>query len=134
MTLFKLKSCVSNRAVLALPLFLFFLMGSVVPTACAADKLSRQLWDAVTYLKSVPEIAWIEIEKRNIIIGWSGYPSKFSAINKTAAKKVSRKVRTEVRIYSVKQEQKGWRPGKDAPAHLCHSLGQKGRVKFSNCR
>ncbi len=129
----KTKLC-RHPAILALSLFFFSLSLTAGNFASGADKQSRTLWNALTYLKSVPEISWLEIEGSNIIIGWNGYSSNFSAINRTAAKKASRKVPGEIRIYSVNANQKGWRPKKDAPAHLCHSLGKGGRLQFTNCR
>ncbi|QPJ60605.1 MAG: hypothetical protein G3M70_01365 [Candidatus Nitronauta litoralis] len=118
----------------ALFLLLFFLVAFGPSPAFGGDKQSRKLWKSLTYLKSVPEISWIEVDGKNIILGWNGYPPNFSRINRTAAKKVSRKVRGEIKVYSVKEHLKGWRPKKDALAHLCHSLGEGGRLKFTNCR
>ncbi len=111
-----------------------FFLAAPVPVHADATNAEGKLWAAVTYLKSVPEIGWIEIAGQDIILGWEGYPPRFSLINKVAARKASKSVRGEVRVYSVKAIMKGWRPAEDAPPHLCHSSAEGGRLKFSNCR
>lgn len=103
-------------------------------TAQPAGADEKKLWEALTYLKSVPEIGWMEIEGRNVVLGWEGYPAQFARMNKIAAKKASKRVRGEVRIYSVKAVMKGWRPAENAPPHLCHTEAKAGRLTFSNCR
>lgn len=117
----------------SLPGVLFFLMLLSAPVkAAGADE--GKLWEALTYLKSVPEIGWMEIEGRNVILGWEGYPAQFARMNKIATKKASKRVGGEVRLYSVKSMMKGWRPAEDAPPYLCHSEAKAGRLIFSNCR
>lgn len=134
MLLFNQKTPNNFPAIPSLLLLLFFLVAAWQTPAFADNKQSRKIWNALIYLKSVPEISWIEVEGNTIILGWKGYPTNFSRINRTAAKKVSRKVRGEIKVYSVKEHLKGWRPKKDALAHLCHSLGKGGRLMFTNCR
>lgn len=133
MLLFKKMTLFRQPAIFTLLISLFFLTTVATTQAFGADKQSRKLWDALTYLKSVPEIAWIEVDDSHIILGWKGYSPNFSTINRTVAKKASRKVRGDVKVYSVKENLKGWRPKKDAPAHLCYSLGKGGRLQFTNC-
>ncbi len=115
-------------------LTVFFLMVAMLSPVEAADGKHNKLWEAITYLKSVPEIAWIEIERDLIILGWDGYPARFSRINRTAAKRASKRVRGKIHVYSVKGDHRGWRPDKNEEGHLCRSTAKGGRLTFSNCR
>ncbi|CCQ89315.1 exported hypothetical protein [Nitrospina gracilis 3/211] len=108
----------------------------LLPVSTYAREL-RQPWqiliDSVTYLRGLPEVAWVRVEGHHVLIGWTEPPRRFRAINLTAAKYASRALpKEEVHIVSLRANQDEWHPGSDEPS-LCTTAAIKGEIIKTNC-
>ena len=89
--------------------------------------------DALTYLQSVPEVAWVKFEGHNVMIGWKDHPRKFGKINRTAAKNAAHALHNEVTVYSLRAEQTSFKEG-DEESFLCKTIANPQDITESNCR
>lgn len=108
----------------------------MLPSAAEAREW-RQPWqiliDSVTYLRGLPEVAWIRAEGHHVMIGWTDPPRRFRTLNLTAAKYASRALpKEEVHIVSLRANQTEWHPGSDEPS-LCTTSARQGEIIETNC-
>jgi hypothetical protein len=97
-------------------------------------KASWQILDeALTYLHSVPEVAWVKFKGHNVMIGWKGHPRKFAKINKTAARNAAHALHNEVIVYSLRAEQTFFKGDAEEP-YLCKTTANPQGIIESNCR
>ena len=83
------------------------------------------------YLEDIPEVAWVKFEKKYIIIGWKGFPSKFNRLNREAALNAHRATGQPVQVWSVRHIQKTCKIGKGP--YICATKADRGKVLESNC-
>ena len=95
-------------------------------------RLEKGLKKALAYLKEIQEIGWVEFEENNVYIGWKSIPGDFGMINRAAAAIGNNAIQFGTHFWSVKDDQKGWRPG-DAP-YYCATTARGGKVKDSSCK
>ena len=89
--------------------------------------------EALTYLRAVPEVAWVKFEGHNVLIGWQSPPRNFAQINITAAKRAARALHNEVTVYSLRAEQTSLKEG-DEESYLCKTTANPQEIVESNCR
>ena len=65
----------------------------------------RILDEALTYLRSVPEVAWVKFHEHTVFIGWKRRPENFKRINITAAQKAAHALHNEVIVYSLPSDE-----------------------------
>ncbi|MCH8158088.1 MAG: hypothetical protein IID18_10135, partial [Nitrospinae bacterium] len=83
-------------------------------------------------LRDVPEIRWVKVDKKNIVIGWKGIPSNFPMINRTAAVNANKAVGYLIHVWSVRHTQKKWTIG--TKPYLCKTVAERRRIQQSACR
>ena len=91
--------------------------------------------EALTYLHSIPEVAWVKFHGHMVFISWKSQPRNFARINKIAAKKAAHALHHEVTVYSLP-------PGVTLPAELwnyeppflCKTIANPQEIIESNCR
>ena len=100
------------------------------------ERAPWQLLDeALTYLHSMPEVAWVKFYEYKVFISWKSRPRNFAHINKIAAKKAAHAVHSEVIVYSLPpgetlpEELWGYEP-----AFLCKTIATPHEIVESNCR
>ena len=93
----------------------------------------QKLDEALTYLHSVPEVAWVKFEGHNVLIGWKSHPRKFAKINKTAAKNAAHALHNEVTLYSLRAEQTSFKVSEEE-SYLCKTIANPQEIVKSNCR
>jgi hypothetical protein len=113
------------------------LIGIFLFPAPAMARADRPAWlvliDSVTYLRGLPEVAWVRAEDHHLMIGWNEMPARFRAINFTAARNASRALpKEDVYVFSLHAEQKDWRPDNGQPP-LCRTVAQNTVILDSNC-
>jgi len=103
----------------------------------ALDK--RPSWqvldEALTYLHSVPEVAWVKFHEHTVFISWKNQSRNFARINTTAARKAAHALHNEVTVYSLP-------PGETLPEELwnyepnflCKTIANPQEIIVSNCR
>ena len=116
-----------KRAILILMLSFF-----LFPTNALSNDREKGLKKALAQLKEIQEIGWVEFEENNVYIGWKSIPGDFGMINRAAAAIGNNAIQFGTHIWSVKDDQKGWRPG-DAP-YYCATTARGGKVKDSSCK
>lgn len=89
--------------------------------------------EELTYLRSVPEVAWVKFERHNVLIGWKSHPRKFAKINWTAAKNAAHALHNEVTVYSLRTEQTSFKEGEEE-SYLCKTIANPQEIVESNCR
>jgi hypothetical protein len=89
--------------------------------------------EALTYLHSVPEVAWVRFKGHNVMVGWKSHPRKFAKINRTAAKNAAHALHNEVTVYSLRAEQTSVKEG-DEESYLCKTIANPQEIIESNCR
>jgi hypothetical protein len=89
--------------------------------------------EALTYLHSVPEVAWVRFKGSNVMIGWKSHPRKFAKINQTAAKNAAHALHNEVTVYSLRAEQTSVKEG-DEESYLCKTIANPQEIIESSCR
>ncbi len=124
-----------NRKVLLV--FSVLLILWIPLNAEARDK--RPPWqildETLTYLHSVPEVAWVKFYEHTVFISWKSQPRNFARINTTAAKKAAHALHNEVIVYSLP-------PGETLPSELwdyepsflCKTIANPQEIVESNCR
>jgi hypothetical protein len=118
----------------------FILAAMVVCTPVSAEALDKRpswqiLDEALTYLRAIPEVAWVKFHDHQVFISWKNRPQKFKQINLTAAKKAAHALHHEVIVYSLP-------PGETLPAELwdyepaflCKTIANPQEIVESNCR
>ncbi len=105
--------------------------------AKALDK--RPPWqildEALTYLHSIPEVAWVQFHEHKVFISWKSQPQNFTRINQIAAKRAAHAIHNEVTVYSLPpgetlpEELWGYEP-----AFLCKTIANPQEIIESNCR
>jgi len=103
----------------------------------ALDK--RPSWqildEALTYLRSMPEVAWVKYYEHKVFISWRSRPRNFRRINHTAAKKAAHALHNEVTLYSLPPEEilpsELW---DYEPVFLCKTVANPDEIVESNCR
>ena len=93
----------------------------------------KMLDEALTYLHSVPEIAWVKFNGHNVMIGWKDHSRKFGKINRTAAKNAAHALHNEVTVYSLRAEQTSFKESEEE-SFLCKTTANPQEIVFSNCR
>ena len=91
------------------------------------------LSEALTYLQSVPEVAWVKFKGHNVLIGWKSHPRKFGKINRAAAKNAAHALHNEVIVYSLRDEQTSFKGDSEEP-YLCKTTANPQEIIASNCR
>lgn len=80
-------------------------LGSVSCSAYAISAEQRhKLAAQLSYLNSVPEIAWWQVEgqlENTIVIGWKSIPHDFARINSRAAIRAQKLVGRPVKVWAV---------------------------------
>ncbi len=89
--------------------------------------------EALTYLRGVPEVAWVKFKGHDVLIGWKSHPRKFEKINHTAAKRAAHALHNEVTVYSLRAEQTSFKGGEEE-SYLCKTTANPQEVIESNCR
>jgi hypothetical protein len=89
--------------------------------------------EALTYLHSVPEVAWVKFNGHNVMIGWKDHPRKFAKINWTAAKNAAHALHNEVTVYSLRAEQTSFK-GSEEESFLCKTTANPQEIIVSSCR
>jgi len=93
----------------------------------------KVLDEALTYLRAVPEVAWLKFEGEKVLIGWEGLPKKFAQINKVAAMRAARALHNEVTVYSLHAEQSSLKADEEE-SYLCKTTANPQEIVESNCR
>jgi hypothetical protein len=93
----------------------------------------KVLDEALTYLHSVPEVAWVKFKGHDVLIGWNSPPRKFAKINWTAAKNAAHALHNEVTVYSLRAEQTSIQKG-DEESYLCKTIANPQEIIESSCR
>jgi hypothetical protein len=89
--------------------------------------------EALTYLHSVPEVAWVKFKGHDVLIGWKTPPRIFAKINRTAAKNAAHALHNEVTVYSLRAKQTSLQEG-DEESYLCKTTANPQEIIESNCR
>jgi hypothetical protein len=89
--------------------------------------------EALTYLHSVPEVAWVKFNGHNVMIGWKDHPRKFGKINRTAARNAAHALHNEVTVYSLRAEETSIKEG-DEESYLCKTIANPQEILQSSCR
>ena len=95
----------------------------------------KKLDEALTYLRAIPEVAWVQFHEHTVFISWKSRPKNFARINSTAAKKAAHALHNEVTVYSLP-------PGETLPEELwgyeprflCKTIANPQEIIESNCR
>jgi hypothetical protein len=91
--------------------------------------------EALTYLHSIPEVAWIQFHEHKVFISWKSQPRNFARINQIAAKRAAHAIHNQVTVYSLP-------PGETLPeelwnyepAFLCKTIANPQGIVETNCR
>lgn len=75
---------------------------------------SQVLREELSYLSDIPEVAWIEIERNNVYVGFYSLPDDWEMIIKGAALRGNKAINFGCHVWTVDANKKGWRPG-DSP-------------------
>ena len=75
---------------------------------------SQVLHEELSYLTDIPEVAWIEIERNNVYVGFKSLPKDWEMIIKGAALRGNEAIDFGCHVWAVDADKKGWRPG-DSP-------------------
>lgn len=91
--------------------------------------------EALTYLQSIPEVAWVKSYEHKVFISWKSQPRNFAGINTIAAKRAAHALHNEVTVFSLPP---GETPPEDLwgyePPFLCKTVANPGEIVESNCR
>ncbi len=110
------------------------IFGTPIHAEARDERAPWQILDeALTYLRAVPEVAWVKFEGQNVLIGWEGLPKNFAQINKTAAKNAARALHNEVTVYALRAEQTSLKVGEEE-SYLCKTTANPQEIVDSNCR
>lgn len=91
--------------------------------------------EALTYLHSVPEVAWVKFHEHTVFIGWKQRPKNFKRINRVAAQKAAHALHNEVIVYSLTPDTTLPEDLWDyEPSFLCKTVANPGEIVESNCR
>ena len=111
------------------------MFGAPLRAEALDQRPSWQILDeALTYLKAIPEVAWVKYHEHKVFISWKNQPRNFARINKTAARKAAHALHNEVIIYSLS-------PGETLPPELwdyeptflCKTTANPHEIIESNC-
>lgn len=116
------------------------LVAMIFGTPVYAEALDKRpswqiLDEALTYLRAMPEVAWVKFHEHKVFISWKSRPRNFFRINITAAKKAAHALHNEVIVYSLPsgetlpEELWGYEP-----AFLCKTVANPQEIVESNCR
>ena len=91
--------------------------------------------EALTYLYSVPGVAWVKSSDHKVFLSWKSQPRNFGRINQVAARKAAHALHNEVTVYSLP-------PGETLPEELwdyeppflCKTTANPQEIIESNCR
>ena len=100
------------------------------------ERASWQVLDeALTYLHSLPEVAWVKFHDHTVFISWKHRPRNFKRINHVAAKKAAHALHNEVILYSLPPDEtlpvELW---DYEPSFLCKTVANPDEIVESNCR
>ena len=87
--------------------------GRVKPSSVPVTQ-SQVLREELSYLSDIPEVAWIEVEKNSVYVGFSLLPNDWEMIIKGAALRGNKATNFGCHVWAVDADKKGWRPG-DSP-------------------
>ena len=62
----------------------------------------------LSYLSDIPEVAWIEIERNSVYVGFSSLPSDWEMIIKGAALRGNEALNFGCHVWAVHANKKGW--------------------------
>ncbi len=95
----------------------------------------KKLDKTLTYLRAIPEVAWVQFHEHQVFISWKSRPRNFTRINTTAAKKAAHVLHNEVIVYSLPQDvtlpEELW---DYEPPYLCKTVANPDEIIESNCR
>ena len=119
---------------------LIILAALIVCAPVSAEALDKRpswqiLDEALTYLHSMPEVAWVKFYEHQVFISWKSRPRNFKRINRIAAEKAAHALHNEVTLYSLPASEKlpsdlwGYEP-----SFLCKTVANPSEIVESNCR
>jgi len=90
--------------------------------------------EALSYLGNVSEVAWYEIDKNNVYIGFTSRPTDLGLVVGAAAFNGNKARDFGFHAWAVdaKTAQKGWRPGQ--PGYICSATCRHGKGEKNNCK
>ncbi len=91
------------------------------------EKLSRQL----TYLKKIPEVTWVQVQRNSVYIGWRVRPDDLRAIVGAAAYQGNRAIGFGVHIYNYDSTR--FQTPSTGPLFFCTATFRYGEHKKNNC-
>jgi hypothetical protein len=98
----------------------------------APDARAQRIRARLAYLDSVPEIAWREVDRNDVYLGWRSIPEDFRLVNVMAALHANEAADFGAHIWSVSGGAPGWRPGD--PGLICETTARYGKLEDSDCR
>ena len=66
-------------------IFMLLILPLLWPIQSSANALEKELKESVKYLEEIPEVKWIKVKNKSVIVGWKGLPSSFNLVNTEAA-------------------------------------------------
>jgi len=72
---------------------------------------SQVLHKELSYLTDISEVAWIEIERNDVYVGFNTLPNDWEMIIKGAAVRGNHAINFGCHVWAVSADKKGWRPG-----------------------
>ncbi|MEW6670186.1 MAG: hypothetical protein AB1427_00700 [Thermodesulfobacteriota bacterium] len=115
-----------NKLIVILILYVAVFAGN----AGAADQ--QALNNRLSYLKDIPEIAWVRIERNNVYIGFKERPPDLNNIVNAAAVHGNRAYGFGVHVWAIEAKYPNWKPG-DAPFY-CEATARQGKLEGSGCK
>lgn len=123
------KGCLGCLGVIVVLWFIGWLI-SIPSSSRNEQKLKSEL----SYLNSVSDISWFEIDGRAVYIGFREVPKDLRGIVNSAAQNGSRAIDGGAfSAWAVLHAERGWRQGQRKPGFICSAHARRGIVKDSDC-
>ncbi len=97
----------------------------------AEDSQEEAIISSLEFLRKIPEVDWVKINKHDVIIGWKGIPRLFVGLNRRAAVSASDAIGSPVHVWAVRHNQRNWKKG--TKSYICQTLASNGKIRKSTC-
>lgn len=90
--------------------------------------------EALSYVESVREVAWLEVNNNNVYLGFEPAPSDLSIVVGGAALKANDAIGFGAHVWAVDASvaDRSWRPGDRG--FICNATARFGQVQKNSCR